>query len=258
MDDSLDAVQHNLITYGYPLVIFLGIAINLMAFIVFSRKKLQNTFYKTYFRAAAIFDSLMLCLLPLYSFLQIQFAIDMTENSVGCIIFSFLQLFAPAVSAWLVVIISLDRMLSISFPTQILWKNKISMQCIILGVLILSQLALYSPVLFYTKLIETVFVDPSTNLTQIFHGCTSTGVLNDVISQNLISTRIKFTFFAIRTHAYIHNPNNYSSICISRKSPKIIAITKRNEILYRFNFIVFVVFSFKFPLCFLFYFIFLF
>ena len=116
--DGNNAVSDMFATY-YPFtLIILGTIFNFFTLIVLCRPIFQDTAKRPtihYMRTMAIFDILMLYGWNLDHYLSGAFGFALQYYSIPtCKIFSFLDYFAPQVSAWLRVFICLDRYLSLS------------------------------------------------------------------------------------------------------------------------------------------------
>jgi hypothetical protein len=117
---------------------FIGIVslvASLFAIIVFSRKKFHNTIFSTYFRLESIFDMLSI-LVRINYFLKRNKLNDLKDiSNATCKLYVFIDLFIRSISAWILVLISFDRFLSIVFPTRFLFRKKFRLQlfaCLIL------------------------------------------------------------------------------------------------------------------------------
>ena len=147
----------SIITFSFG---FVG---NLLAFLVFSCKKFQNTIFSTYFRCLCLFDFLYLII----AFLQIlSFDIKIVHlfsvSNFSCKILSYFSYFIAAISAWTMVIISLDRMFSIVWPSRFLFRKKSINQIVIIVGMFIFNTIYWSPVLF---LADLKYIQNETNQT---------------------------------------------------------------------------------------------
>jgi hypothetical protein len=124
----MESEPNNLITakriieYLFIITILIGILFNIPAFIVFSRKKFKNTIFSTYFRYLCISDTITLLFKFEYIFYLKVF--DWRSSSIYlCKIINYFVYLIPSFSIWILVVISLDRYLSIVYPTRFLFRK---------------------------------------------------------------------------------------------------------------------------------------
>jgi hypothetical protein len=99
-----------------------GLLFNIPTFIVFSRKKFQNTIFSTYFRYLCISDTITLLFRLEYLFNLKSF--DHRSNSIySCKILGYFVYLIPSFSIWILVVISIDRFVSIAYPTRFLFRK---------------------------------------------------------------------------------------------------------------------------------------
>jgi hypothetical protein len=138
--------------YSYLVVSFVGTLANILAFIVFSRKKFENTVFATYFRALLIIDTIGLLYLAIGKFLYFEFNINLRNlNAVLCKITMPCAYSIPSISAYLTVIISFDRWLTIAKPTVLLIRKKRKFQIHVCIIIIFVNL-IYNGQLFFSYL----------------------------------------------------------------------------------------------------------
>ena len=114
-----------------------GILFNILAFIIFSREKFQYTIFSTYFRYLCISDTITL----IY---RLQFVLQnqLLEKSLYlCKLFSYIFIYVvPLYSVWILVLISLDRCISIVCPTRFLFrKSKQNQMFASIGIIIVQM-----------------------------------------------------------------------------------------------------------------------
>ena len=107
-----------IIVYSFPVITLIGLITNTTSFVIFSRKKFQNTIFSTYFRFFITFQNLNL-ILPINKILEFNFNIYFSRiSNFTCklrIAFLYVNF---AIAAWFLVIISIDRFLAISLPAK--------------------------------------------------------------------------------------------------------------------------------------------
>ncbi len=118
-----------IIDYFYPIVILIGLVGNLLSFLIFLQKKFEKTPDSIYFCLLAIFD-IFSNFIALNHFLAFQFNIYLNRTSdIFCKLNHFINYFSTAVSAWLKVLISFDRLFSVIKPTKFLFRKRRKFQC---------------------------------------------------------------------------------------------------------------------------------
>ena len=140
------------INYLYPIVIIIGTIANIIAFIIFSRKRFENTVFSTYFRLLLIVDSIALVYLALAKFIFFEYGINLRDiNIVLCRITMPIAYSIPPLSAYITVMISFDRWMSIAKPTKFLIRKKKSFQIkVCIGIIVGNFI--YNGQLFFSYL----------------------------------------------------------------------------------------------------------
>jgi hypothetical protein len=140
------------VLYVLPLLILcFGLIGNTMGIVVLARKKMDEIGPLNTYRYIFIFDSIYILTIIVY-YLQYSFSIDYIFSfNLTCKFFVyFVSTFSP-ISSLLLIYILIERYLSISYPVEsnILNKNKI--QSAYLIIIMILNLAYYSPVLYYYR-----------------------------------------------------------------------------------------------------------
>ena len=160
-------------TESYPVIILVGLIGNILSFIVFSRKKFKNTIFETYFRVMAITDTITM-LYPLDLFLQEKEPAKTFANLyfLRCVYFEYVVYFIPAISAWILTLISFDRMISIVFPTYLKsFRKNIKYHYLFCLLATFCSMAAYSPILIYFQFNTYDKFDNETNQTITYNQC---------------------------------------------------------------------------------------
>lgn len=148
-------------------IIVLGCVGNFLSFIVFSRRAFRKSSINIYCRALAIFD----CFTVVYVVFntgsdtdQLDFLISL-KNNPGCKAFFFLIVSLSPVSGWILVVFSIDQIVSISGSRRLLRfiKNK-RFQVSVIAALAISHLLLYLIVLFRLEVVDSP-IAPGLNIT---------------------------------------------------------------------------------------------
>lgn len=115
---SFQAIEPYLVAYYALCLMIFGTLLNLLTFFIFCRAKFRHGDEKPaihYMRAIAIVDILMLYGWNLDHYMTTIYGYNVGSTSIpACKIALFINYFAPQVSAWLRVLICLDRYLSLS------------------------------------------------------------------------------------------------------------------------------------------------
>jgi hypothetical protein len=138
----------------YPVIIVVGSISNVLALILFSAKKFHNTIFSTYFRFLLACDTYTILILATFKYLRFKSIINVRNvNDSLCKLTMFFTYTVPVISAWILVAISFDRLMTILKPTQFLFRKKTTFQVMVcIGIIIFNTLY-YSPLLFsYTQL----------------------------------------------------------------------------------------------------------
>ena len=182
-----------------PFVLVVGAVGNFFSFIIFSRDKFRKTSFSLYFRVLAICDTLTL----LFSINETQndlFDLDLENRSnIWCKTVKFWQYSIAPVSGWLLVVISIERMLSIIRPNKFLFLKKNRTQVTICCVNLAYNLIFYIPLIIYKehKAIKNL---NSSNSSEIIYKCVNLEEEKVVDWTDLFnSTILPFLMMAIST-----------------------------------------------------------
>ena len=121
--------KYTLIISGILLaIIFASTLSNILAFIIFSRKKFHNTIFSTYFRVLLLYDQFSY-LIRIDVLSRIFHWYNFRSVSIhSCKFIVFLAFLSPSNSPWILVLISIDRMLSIVWPNRFLIRKIVKYQ----------------------------------------------------------------------------------------------------------------------------------
>ena len=155
----------------YPVVYVFGTLGNLSAFIVFSRKRFKNSIFAVYFRILAITDSFTL-IYSLNDFSTIKYNKDIQNtNWIICKGFFYLLFSISPVSAWILVMVSLDRMLKVKKPTGFTFLKKRSFQLSYCAALFVFNCAYYVPEILFKNMISLNETNNDTNISVSSETC---------------------------------------------------------------------------------------
>jgi hypothetical protein len=151
----------------YPVLTLFGLIGNITAFIIFSRRRFQNTIFSTYFRFFIISDSLAL-LISINRTLEFIFSIYFIDlSNFTCKLFWYSNYILFKLSGWTMVVISIDRFLSITIPSKFLFRKNKYIQFSTCLFILCFHMIFYCPMLWSFNIIEIFSFDEinTTNIT---------------------------------------------------------------------------------------------
>ena len=188
-----------ILVFILPVVLVMGAVGNMFSFIIFSRSRFRKTSFSLYFRVLAFSDTFTL----LYIINDIPNELydqDLQNRSYfWCKTFRYWLYSIAPVSGWLLVVISLDRMLSIIRPNKFLFLKKKQTQATICFLTLAYNLIFYIPLIVY-KDYQAQENSNSSNSTEIIYKCVNLEEQNIVNWLDLLnSTLLPFLIMAIST-----------------------------------------------------------
>jgi len=166
---TLNDVRTKLTYYGCVIVIPIGIALNIVSSIVFLRKKFSKQTMGFYNIAISIV-SIIFAVFGMLNYIGNDLAL---KSDFSCIFLSFGQRVFSQMAAWMNVFVTVDRMISITYPNRFPFlKNKKILTLLIFIQLMLLCIINTPNLLFKVESTETF--NPITNKTVTSKSCTST------------------------------------------------------------------------------------
>ena len=189
----------NILGYSLPILLVIGAIGNVFSFITFSRNKFRKTSFSLYFRVLAICDTFTL----LYTINDMQnelFGIDLQNSShFWCKTTNYWQYSVAPVSGWLLVVISMERMLNIIRPNKFLFMKNKKTQALICCLNFAYNFIFYIPMIVYKDYQEQE-AQNDTNSTEIVYECVDLEEETIVFWLDLFnSTLLPFLMMAIST-----------------------------------------------------------
>jgi hypothetical protein len=159
-DKTVEVLITKIIWYTILIVVIVGAFGNAIAFVVCSRSNLKNTVFSTYFRFIAVVDTTTLIFNTfLQKFMSAVFKIRLSTSSNDiCRLTKIIAYALTVPSGWILVVVSLDRYLSIAFPTRFRIRKNRLFQLLICIILVLKDFVYYGQLYFS-------FVKYKTNIT---------------------------------------------------------------------------------------------
>lgn len=145
-----------------PVIMISGFLGNILLFLVLTRKKFENFPIRTMFRIQAVADSVYL-LQFIEDYLAHLYRIDIRNfSSFSCKLFRYLNYSFCPISGWLLVYISLERLVSIRHPFKNSNLRKSKFQILASIFIVIWNLMYYIPVFIYHDKIQFTcdFIDP--------------------------------------------------------------------------------------------------
>ena len=139
-----------IIVYLYPLVVMLNMASNFVSFVIFSRKRFENTVFVIYIRCFVLFQTLNLIIMPINKLLEFNFDVYFSQiSNLACKFRYYYGNVNYSICSWLLVVVSFDRYLSISYPKRFIYRQKRFFQIIVCFVTIGFNACFYTSSFFY-------------------------------------------------------------------------------------------------------------
>jgi hypothetical protein len=160
-----------ILSYCLPIQFLFGAIGNIMAFLVFSRKKFKNTIFENYFRLLIIMNSIVL-LYEIDIFLQniFNYSIDSTSYFI-CKIYLFVNWSIYSTGIWIIVIVSLDQMINIKYPSKFSFKNKKIFQYSVVAFFITINFGSQISLTVESEYQTIFIINNKTNQTELVHKC---------------------------------------------------------------------------------------
>lgn len=141
-----------------PIMLVFGIVGNIFVVTILSGKKFKNVSSLNYLRILAVNDALAIFTIIIYHGQSINLNI-LYVSQLSCQLNAFVAYNSPAVSSWILVYISIERMLYVKANTNLmqLFKKKTFQAGMLLIILI------WNGVIYASRAYYTVLVDESAN-----------------------------------------------------------------------------------------------
>jgi len=143
-------VAFALLKYGLPVIILLGTVGNILSFVVLIRRSMRSTPMYFYLTLLAVADTMVLFTSAFKTWIRVLTGYEALHVSdVGCKVITFLLLNSLYLSAWLIVLVTLDRFLVVWFPLHgyLVMRIKRARVC---AVLLTVVVGLYNGHVFWT------------------------------------------------------------------------------------------------------------
>lgn len=162
----------------FPVIFLIGLFGNVISLYIYSKKKFKNTFFNIYFRFLNI---VYLCCLSymIIDFMnyQLDFNLEILSTYSCKIIYYYFYILAPN-GSWILVIVSLNSMLSVLYPTKFrLIRTNQTIQKSICIFFLIFNFSYYIEVPILQNFSQKESFDNETNTTEFELSCES----NDII-----------------------------------------------------------------------------
>lgn len=162
MSTTLDLVQ-TIILYLYPVIFIMGCIGNVLSFIIFRQNKFETTIFYIYFPLLNICNTLTIPYV-IIDFLDYQFNIVVRNMSLLLCKSNLYFIYSMApVAGYIIVIVGLDRLITISCPNKFLFRTSKYFQYGVCFMFLVYNLAFYTPLIIFSDY-ESIY-DNETNST---------------------------------------------------------------------------------------------
>lgn len=192
-----------LVFYSF-FMFLLGFVGNIFTYKLYSSPTLNKNTLSLYFRALSISNNYQL-LHMLRMTIIVKFNWDMRLYNDGmCKAVDYSQYAVNAVSAWILVIVSIDRFMNIAFPKRLAFLYKRQFQWFLLGLLLTTQPVYYVFMTWSFELINVESIDPLTNETIFTPTCVNNNAWLLSWMDLMNSTIVPFLFMTVTTILLIY------------------------------------------------------
>ena len=201
MDSQTKDLIIKIFICAYPVLFVIGAIGNTFSFIIFSRKAFKKTFFSVYFRFLAFTDTFTL-LYTINDLTTAFYSQDLQNSSyISCKLFYYLIFSVAPISGWLLVIVSLDRMLTIVAPKKYTFKKVKLNQIILCVCLFVFNFCFYIPKALFS---DYEAFNSSDNSSDLVYECVDTDEKRIVGWMDLFnSTLLPFFFMIVFTSVTI-------------------------------------------------------
>ena len=146
---TLDLIK-KILLWTFPIIFIMGSFGNIISFIIFRSDKFKNTIFYTYFSILNILNTITITY-SINDFLSYQYGISIQNTSVYFCKLNLYIIYSMApVASYIIVIVGLDRMISIICPCKFTFRNSIIFQYAICLPLLIFNMAFYTPLIIYS------------------------------------------------------------------------------------------------------------
>ena len=190
-----ETINQYFYTSGTGVIFIGGLISNILEVIIYLRKKFSKQNARTYYIASCLADSFSL-LWTLTEFCYFGFNLNLSTLSFfSCQFINYTTYVSPAVSAWFMMTISLDRICMIFFANEFKFLEKLGVQIgVSIGILIFNLL-FYSPSFEVGQFTPADLLSPNstTNCEYNYnHALYKTLALMDLVNSSLLPFAIEF------------------------------------------------------------------
>jgi hypothetical protein len=236
MDSTDTNIGQRTVYYLLLAVVVIGSIGNVIALIVCSRSKLQNTFFHIYFRFRILIDTLNMFNAFNY-FISNGFGywIERVSNDL-CRLIAVLY-YIPASSAWIDVCISMDRWVSIKFPTRFMFRKKRWFQWTVCFGFLIKDFLLYGQL--YLSSVDLTYSNNSNKSSMIKKECVFYNIdllhLIDLLNASLLPFILIFSLTLMMLKC-VYDSKKHLSNNNQRQTKLAITVISMNLIFFVTNF----------------------
>lgn len=157
--------------YLYPVLIIVGSIGNMLAFYIFGCKNFKKTIFSLYLRVLCCVDTFTLVFLATNKFIRLRYEISLRDVDLfWCKFTMWLTYCVSPMSSYLLVVVAIDRLISIWRPTFFVRRKRFRFQVWVCMIVVVYNALFYSPLLL--SYIETnYYFDNSTQTEKSWNKC---------------------------------------------------------------------------------------
>jgi hypothetical protein len=235
-----------IIVYSYPVIALIGLTANCLSFLIFSRKIFKNTVFIIYFRFYVVFQIINL-VMPINKMLELNLDIFLSRiSSFACKLRYFYGNLNYSICSWLLVAISLDRYLSISYPSKFALRKKplfqVSLCCFVIGLSIFFNISYW---FYYSEESSWKNQTNQTNQTKRIDKCVSHSILIDLVKfvQQYLCPFLFMSSFTFLTAKNLYQSRRKVNSKITNSSSKTMSNDRKFTIISVFINVLFLLFN---------------
>lgn len=162
-----------------PSILVLGLMGNLFSLIVLSNKKFNKIGPRYMLKYLFAMDTIYLVQI-MFNYMTFAYNMDFSKvSNLTCKFYFYMNYSLDPISSMLLVYLSIDRLISIKYPSKKFFFRKYKTQLVYFLLIVAFNLIFYIPIIFYVKIHES----PIENSTEIYYFC---NFLDDLETQTII------------------------------------------------------------------------
>lgn len=168
----LCVVTESMVLIFHPIIVIIGTFSNALSISVFTRRSLWHSNTPYMLTILAISDIIALYIKPLNAWLKLVIGSPLTASSgASCMIYAYLESIAACLPAWLLILITADRIIAVAWPMKvnhICTRKNLNMSMLTLVVIICL---IFVPILFQIELHHVIMFNTNETQFTIYSSC---------------------------------------------------------------------------------------